>query len=184
MAIQRYKATENLQFAEVNGVKVGVRGVTVQEMLEITRQRQKFLESVNADVKADGTTGEGDTGLYLLLQEHVSKTVAVDPEDASNPWFAKDEAEQAQLAKNGVFKDLTSDVPYSFHSKIWDVFSNPLVQSVQGEVSEDAPLSPTIPAATSNELTPSSSESQSTSDATLLSSSNGVGSDSLSASSV
>lgn len=110
------------------GVVVGLRKPTTDEMRDITKLRSEYMKTVRAELieeKRDqlGLNPEGDGELLMRLESHVSSLLCCDPENADNPWFAKDEADQRQLKAQGIEKDRADEVPAAFHHIAFQVFS-------------------------------------------------------------
>lgn len=110
------------------GVVVGLRKPTTDEMRDITKLRADYMKTVRAELieeKRDqlGLNPEGDGELLMQLESHVSALLCCDPENADNPWFAKDAAEQKALAVQGIEKDRADEVPAAFHHIAFQVFS-------------------------------------------------------------
>jgi len=121
VAITRFK--EKPTTFEYADQTVGMRKAKLFEMESIAKLRSEYVKTIGVqliEIKRDGLEGqgidaEGDPILLLQLQQHVSELLCCDPSDSTNKWFAADKVEQDQLAKNGVEKDLVSDVPAEFH---------------------------------------------------------------------
>lgn len=164
MAVKTIKKQKPATF-DFDGVTVGVRKPTTAELLEISKLRQEWSRTFK-DPQFDGDNG--DVCLFYGLQEEMSEMLACDPDDSENSWFAKDKNEQEHLRKNGVFKDLASEVPHMFHSEVWltATGSRDVVPLAEEPVkSEPVTIDAMEESKTITTSTPSSSESVSTSEA-------------------
>lgn len=152
---------------EWEGMQVGMRLPKVDEMKEITRARDAFFNSITE------TTPQGDQTLMVDYQFLVGSTLACDPTNAANSWFAKNAAEQKQLADNQVHKQLAEEMPSPFFVAATAFFNREVTKSEQTddqreksvvpenpptETTEETNGTPTIPTVQNSVV--SSSESQ------------------------
>jgi hypothetical protein len=132
--IQRF--TQKPYVFEFEGMRVGLRMPLTFEMEKIVKLRQPYFKSLFEAAKAENQS-QLDLDCLIKLQYYISATLCCDPEDASNPWFAKDKEEQEQLAKSGVEKDCPEDVPYAFHTVAHDEFMKQIEKVVAQVDNED-----------------------------------------------
>lgn len=114
MSIKRFKPSVDV--VDVDGIEVGYRKPYTFEMIEISKLREAVIEAGISE-----ENGKGSEAL-IAMQVYISSTLACDPSDPTNPWFAKDAAKQAELHQNGVDKDTPDDVPYDFHLAVANAF--------------------------------------------------------------
>jgi hypothetical protein len=152
MAITRFK--EKPSTFEYEGVTVGMRKPITAEMEEIARKRSAYMKTIVADIleakkNETGLPAEGDAVLLLELQQYISGLLCCDPDDATKPWFASSKEKQAELAKDGIDRDIVSDVPAEFHmtafAKFTGTYKSPeeaAKESAEGGVAEVAETDP------------------------------------------
>lgn len=125
MAITRIK--QKLKFFEYEGIRIGVRQATVNEMKAIAKLRKGFIESLRAQNREEsanpsGYQPEGDASELIALQEFISVVLCCDPTNAQELWFAQSESDAKSCASRGVAKDLSEDVPAEFHAAAYMTF--------------------------------------------------------------
>jgi hypothetical protein len=163
MAVRRFTQTPEL--FDYDGILVGVRKATTNEMQKVADLRAAYMKSLKSDVRYErenpsGLSPDGDSSLLIALQYYVSKTLCCDPENPNIAWFAADKAEQEALHKQGVEKDVPEDVPQEFHAIAFAIFGdvpNPYARLKDGTTPK-YPTEPEKPAGAAEAAVPLSSE--------------------------
>lgn len=121
MAIQRYTA-KPYQFSW-DGLNVGMRLPNVEEMVKLTAARDAYWGTITDDKP------QGDQTKLTEFQFVVGSTLACDPENVKNPWFAESRAKQKELEDNGVLKDVAEDMPSSFFVAATEFFNSTITRA-------------------------------------------------------
>lgn len=121
MAVQRYTA-KPYSFTW-DGLRVGMRLPNVEEMIKLTAARDAYWDTIT-DKKQ-----QGDQTKLTEFQFVVGSTLACDPDDAKNPWFAENRDKQRELEANKVSKDVAEDMPSSFFVAATDFFNNTITRA-------------------------------------------------------
>lgn len=164
MAVKRYVPKPTT--FEFDGIQVGLRQPTVDEMIQISVTRAAYIKTLQVALREEidepsGLPAEGDSQKLFALQQLIATTLCCDPEDATNPWFAKDAEESKRMGK-----DQPGDVPAAFFAAAFEAFvalNKSDEPTEAGAKTEDAPLSKTTASTTSDS---GASNSQSASDST------------------
>lgn len=135
MAIVRYKAKPHT--FDFDGMAVGLRRPTTQEMVQISKARAAYIKTVKAELLAErkedtGIPVEGDMTLLFDMHRLVSTTLCCDPENTVYAWFAKTTEEAETLGK-----DMPDDVPQAFHTAAFNAFVEQ-DQKITKEATENA----------------------------------------------